>query len=111
MQQPSSAVPNSLLRSCCSDGGYCLWNWHDSFEHKISTVWALSRFSEEVGATRVVIGSPSLPCGDYVSRPSTRLEDSVPAVMPKGSVVIYLSSCLHGSGPNLTEDQERIGLK
>ena len=34
----------------------------------------------------------------------------VPAVMPKGSCVIYLSSCLHGSGPNLTADRERIGL-
>ena len=33
------------------DGGYCLWNFHDAFEHKISSVWALSEFTEEVGAT------------------------------------------------------------
>jgi ectoine hydroxylase-related dioxygenase (phytanoyl-CoA dioxygenase family) len=30
--------------------------------------------------------------------------------MPKGSVVIYLSSCLHGSGPNTSDAVERVGL-
>ena len=54
-----------------------LWNWHDSFEHKISSVWALTDFDEAVGATRVVIGSHALPVGDYLNRAPATLEDSV----------------------------------
>ena len=54
-----------------------LWNWHDSFEHKISSVWALTDFDEAVGATRVVIGSHTLPVGDYLNRAPATLEDSV----------------------------------
>jgi ectoine hydroxylase-related dioxygenase (phytanoyl-CoA dioxygenase family) len=102
--------PGSEAQVLHHDGGYCLWNWHDSFEHKISTVWALTDFDEAVGATRVVINSPTWPVGDYCSRSPVTQEDSVPAIMPKGSCVIYLSSCIHGSGPNLTADRERIGL-
>lgn len=68
-------------------------------------MWALSDFTEEVGATRVVLGSQ-----DWSRERVATLEDSVAAVMPKGSVVIYTNSTIHGSGPNLTADQNRIGL-
>ena len=35
-----------------SDGGYCLMEYHDICEHKISTIWACNDdFSEELGAT------------------------------------------------------------
>jgi hypothetical protein len=87
------------------DGAYCLWDFHRTFEHKISTVWALDEFTEEVGATRVVLGSQ-----DWSRDRAATLEDSVAAVMPKGSVVIYTNSTIHGSGPNLTPDKNRIGL-
>lgn len=102
--------PGAEVQHLHHDGGYCLWNMHDSFEHKFSCVWALTDFTEEVGATRVAPGSQHWPCGDYINRRKIGLEDTVPAVMPKGSVVIYVSSCIHGSGPNLTQDLERIGL-
>ena len=70
-----------------------------------NTMWALSDFTDEVGATRVVVGSHL-----WDRSRTAQLQDSVPAVMPKGSVVIYLASCLHGSGPNRTLTDTRIGL-
>eukprot|EP01047_Picozoa_sp_COSAG01_P027318 COSAG01_NODE_1799_length_9205_cov_130.191302_7_plen_757_part_00 len=87
------------------DGGYCLWDFHDAFEHKISTVWALSDFTDEAGATRVVLGSQDW-ARDRVASPA----DSVASVMPRGSVIIYTGSTIHGSGPNTTPDHTRIGL-
>ena len=37
------------------------------------------------------------------------LEDSVPAEMPEGSVLLYTGSVFHGGGPN-TSDETRIGM-
>ena len=63
------------------DGGYCLMEYHGICEHKISTIWACSDgdFTEELGATRVVLGSHLWP-RERVARP----EESVAAVMKKG---------------------------
>ena len=62
-------VPIKLTLVLCANAvEYSLWNWHDSFEHKISTVWALTDFDEAVGATRIVIGSHAWPVGDYLNR-------------------------------------------
>jgi ectoine hydroxylase-related dioxygenase (phytanoyl-CoA dioxygenase family) len=88
------------------DGGYCGYGFRKLFgiTHTISTIWALSEFTEECGATRVIRGSHRWPPG---RRPSG--EETCGAAMPKGSVVIYLSSTIHGSGANQTEEP-RIGL-
>ena len=88
------------------DGGYCLMEYHGICEHKISTIWACSDgdFTEELGATRVVLGSHLWP-RERAARP----EESVAAVMKKGSCVVYLSSTWHGSGQNST-DTDRLGL-
>eukprot|EP01052_Picozoa_sp_SAG31_P008450 SAG31_NODE_427_length_15813_cov_13.679649_12_plen_718_part_00 len=88
------------------DGGYCLMDFHGICEHKISTIWACNDedFSEELGATRLVLGSHMWP-RDRIAKP----EESVPAVMKTGSCVIYLSSTWHGSGQNST-NINRLGL-
>ena len=80
--------------------------YHGICEHKISTIWACSDgdFTEELGATRVVLGSHLWP-RERAARP----EESVAAVMKKGSCVVYLSSTWHGSGQNST-DSDRLGL-
>jgi ectoine hydroxylase-related dioxygenase (phytanoyl-CoA dioxygenase family) len=70
-----------------------------------NTMWALSDFTAENGATRIVPGShrsPELP--DYFGR-----YDTVPAVMPKGSVMVYNGSLWHGGGANRT-GARRIGV-
>lgn len=65
---------------------------HDS---TFATMWALSDFTEENGATRVIPGSHKL---------ENRLEfsqaDTEPAVMAAGSVLLYTGSLYHGAGAN-----------
>ncbi|MGH7812480.1 MAG: phytanoyl-CoA dioxygenase family protein [Candidatus Binataceae bacterium] len=70
-----------------------------------NTMWALTDFTEENGATRIV--------------PKSHLEKhnpefmkhypSVPAVMKKGSVLIWHGSLWHGGGANVSKDV-RIGI-
>jgi ectoine hydroxylase-related dioxygenase (phytanoyl-CoA dioxygenase family) len=70
-----------------------------------NTMWALTDFTEENGATRVVPGSHlSDHSPDY-----GREYDSIPAEMPKGSVLVWHGSLWHGGGANRTDDR-RIGI-
>jgi len=72
----------------------------EGVEPEVSTIWALCDFSEANGATRVIPGSHR-----WQERSLTRAlreEDTVPAEMPKGSVVIYLGSTFHSGGANKT---------
>ena len=65
------------------------------YEVECHTMWALSDFTAENGATRVIPGSHRW---DDKLRPTS--EETVPAEMPKGSVLIYLGSLYHGGGAN-----------
>jgi len=63
-----------------------------------NTMWALTDFTEENGATNVIIGSHKWPDGRS-PKPS---DEVVQAVMPKGSCLIYVGSVWHGGGENRT---------
>jgi len=66
-----------------------------NFEAQISVLWALDDFTEENGATHVILKETG------ISRPEeATLEDTHQAVMPKGSAVVYLGSTIHGGGAN-----------
>lgn len=67
------------------------------FEAQISALWALDDFTEENGATRVVLKDRGIEDPD-----DARDEHAVSAVMPLGSVVLYLGSTIHGGGANLS---------
>lgn len=71
---------------------------------EVSTIWALTDFTEERGATRVVPDSHRT--ADEVRYTP---DESLPAEMPRGSVVLYLGSTVHGGGENRS-DQVRIGI-
>jgi ectoine hydroxylase-related dioxygenase (phytanoyl-CoA dioxygenase family) len=75
-------------------------------EVEVSTIWALTDFTEANGATRVVVGANDLP--DAQVRDLTP-EDSVAAEMDRGSVVIYTGRTVHGGGANTTE-VDRVGV-
>ncbi|HVN64551.1 MAG TPA: phytanoyl-CoA dioxygenase family protein [Candidatus Binataceae bacterium] len=70
-----------------------------------NTMWALTDFTEENGATRLVPGSHK-----YDRNPEYGKQyDSVAAEMRKGSVLVWVGSLWHGGGANRT-NRPRIGI-
>lgn len=78
----------------------------EGFEVTLSCLFAISEFSADVGATRVVPGSHRWD--DYTRKASP--EEQCQAVMPEGSAMIYTGRVLHSGGANVTADQWRYGL-
>jgi ectoine hydroxylase-related dioxygenase (phytanoyl-CoA dioxygenase family) len=73
----------------------------------VTTLWALSDFTADNGATRLIPGSHTKPA--IVPTPDEERE-VVSAEMPAGSALIFHASLWHGGGPNTTADVERYGL-
>ena len=72
-------------------------------ETQLSAMWALNDFTTENGATCVVPGSHRM------NEMYSNENDVVQATMPKGSVLFYLGSTVHGGGANRS-DRPRAGL-
>jgi ectoine hydroxylase-related dioxygenase (phytanoyl-CoA dioxygenase family) len=70
-----------------------------------NTMWAITDFTEENGATRLV---PGTHLSDHSPEPFLHY-DSIPATMPKGSVLVWVGSLWHGGGANHT-DERRVGI-
>ncbi len=73
----------------------------------VTTLWALTDFTKENGATRLIPGSHKR--ADLLPEPQDQ-SDIVAAEMPAGSVLILHGSTWHGGGPNTTPDVNRYGL-
>lgn len=74
-------------------------------EVQVASMTALSEYTAEIGATRIVPGSHRWPL-DRVPEP----DEVVAAEMSPGGTVIYLGSTIHGAGGNATPDRWRRGL-
>ena len=70
-----------------------------------NTMWAITDFTEDNGATRVIPGSH---LRDEAPNP-LELYDSIPAEMTRGSVLVWVGSLWHGGGANHT-DRRRVGI-
>ena len=85
------------------DGIYPVKRPHAAMD--VQALWALTDFTEENGATHLVPGSHRL---DRMPNPGEQA-DTIRAVMPKGSVLVYHGSVWHCGGANRTRDERRIG--
>ena len=94
-----------------------------NMELQMSVMWALNDFTKENGATRVVRGSHlghinKKGSVEYIKRKKNdypnpdyekHADKTVQVIMPKGSVLFYLGSTLHGGGANKS-NTSRTGL-
>jgi ectoine hydroxylase-related dioxygenase (phytanoyl-CoA dioxygenase family) len=81
-------------------------NQPDGFEVTVSCMFAITDFTEAVGATRVIPSSNRW--ADFSTRPP--ISDTIAAEMTAGSGMIYTGRTLHGAGANVTNDRWRFGL-
>ncbi|MCH1567976.1 MAG: phytanoyl-CoA dioxygenase family protein [Alphaproteobacteria bacterium] len=83
------------------------WAWGKHLAHvepQFNTIWAITDFTAENGATQVVPGSTKWP-----DETEIKPEQITQAEMKAGSVLIYSGSVFHGGGENRTE-ADRIGI-
>lgn len=104
LSQVISIGPGNRRQPLHRDGWGFLIDLQQRLEMEISTIWALDDFTSENGATRVVRGSHRWPNSQ---KPSADLAEQ--AVMPAGSVVIYLGNTWHSGGENCSSSR-RAGL-
>jgi ectoine hydroxylase-related dioxygenase (phytanoyl-CoA dioxygenase family) len=71
----------------------------------VNSMWAITDFTDENGATRLVPGSHRR---DHAPALGTSYE-TIPAAMRRGSVLIYDGALWHGGGANRTE-RRRVGV-
>ena len=83
------------------------WAWGTylkGIEPQFNTIWAMTDFTLENGATQVVPGSI-----DWPNRRIAEKNEIARAVMTRGSVFLYTGSVFHGAGAN-ESDSDRIGM-
>jgi ectoine hydroxylase-related dioxygenase (phytanoyl-CoA dioxygenase family) len=75
--------------------GFDFYPFPKGFEVQCNTIWAMTDFTEENGATRVIPGSHL-----HADRLEYKESDTEPAEMGQGSVVFYSGALYHGGGGN-----------
>lgn len=83
------------------------WAWGhylQNVEPQFNTIWAITDFTKENGATQVVPGSI-----DWPDKRKAEVDEICQAEMSAGSVLLYTGSVFHGGGENRS-DSDRIGV-
>jgi len=78
------------------------------YDVQCNTMWALTDFSIENGATRIVRGTHLLP-PDATASEATAVREAEQAAMKRGSVLIFTGKVFHGAAANKT-DSVRHGI-
>tara|TARA_B110000444_G_C18792323_1_gene573080 strand:+ start:590 stop:1483 length:894 start_codon:yes stop_codon:yes gene_type:complete len=71
-------------------------------------IWYIDDFDEDVGATRVVPRSHLF--GKYPEKDGSLKYETVAAVAPAGSVLIYDGRLYHGTGANISKNRQRAAI-
>lgn len=98
LTQIISVYPGSPAQKLHQD--QTIWDFFpfpDDYEPQCNLLWALSDYTAENGATRIVPDSQYERVKDYVE------SDSLPAVMKPGSALFYSGKIYHGAGHNQSE--------
>ncbi len=90
----------TLHRDRLAWGGYL----PRSIEPQLNTIWALTDFTQENGATRVVPGSHQWPDEQRANK-----DEICQATMKRGSVLFYTGSVIHSGGENRSA-APRLGM-
>lgn len=70
----------------------------------VAAIWAIDDFTADNGATEII---PKSHLWDSTTKPTR--DQTIPCVMPAGSVVIFLGTFMHGGGANRTA-QSRLAF-
>ena len=105
LTQVISIGPDSPGQSIHRDQwAFDFFEFPSDYDVQCNTIWALTDFTEENGATRLMPGSQHLP-----NSFEHTVDETIPAEMSKGSCLLYTGKVYHGGGANRS-DQTRMGL-
>lgn len=99
LTQIISVYPGSAAQPLHQDQlAWDFFPFPDDYHIQCNLLWAMTDYTEEMGATRVVPGS------QYNGRNKTYTQaDSLPAVMKRGSALFYTGKVFHGAGANVSD--------
>jgi ectoine hydroxylase-related dioxygenase (phytanoyl-CoA dioxygenase family) len=80
-----------------------------SIEPQFNSIWALTDFTAENGATAVVPGSHRWDFDGWEADRAAEAHECTQAEMTRGSVILYTGSVIHGGGENRSSGP-RIGM-
>ena len=103
--QATSIGPGEEAQALHRDDGVFPFS-HPGPECIVNMMWAATDFTKENGATQTVLGSHRWPD----EREPGEGDAVIQAVMPRGSVFIYLGSTYHGGGTNRSTEDWRTGM-
>jgi len=105
LTQVISIGPDSPGQSIHRDQwAFDFYEFPADYHVQCNTIWAMTDFTEENGATRLMPGSQALP-NDF----GHTVGETVPAEMSTGSCLLYTGKVYHGGGANRS-DMTRVGL-
>ena len=90
------------------DGHKWMLDLVPEIENELKTIWALSRFTVQTGATKVIRGSHRWPSVIALSPPPSEAAETVS--MEPGSCLIYTSGVLHAGGNNQVRLSRWLGV-